>query len=291
MLAAGCKRTDRATISDSDPDRSVVSKSREAETDANVRAALASEGCKITRQDRRLFYVRCGDSGEESAINLENFDGLVQAVPTAEERRAQTFKFIHRLMSDTKLPETPPLDKLLLVIRQQNYVQATAERMRTDEESPKIVSFPFPGDLVVIAAVDTPGSTQMVSVSTLVRWKVNEATVYSKAIENLDAHPLPPKRINSDDSTATVYRLASADDENEASRLLSPKSRASLEKVLGGRALFAIPDRRQLLASKADDVRSVAALRGLTAMYSQGPLRISGDLFEVDGQGKLRVVR
>jgi hypothetical protein len=291
MLASGCKRTDRATISDRDPDRSVASSSREAETDTNVGAALASEGCKINRQDRRVLYVRCGDSGEESALNLENFDGLVQAVPTAGERRAQAFKFVHRLVSDTTLPATPPLERLLMLIRPQDYVQASVERMLPNETSPEIVSFPFPGELVVIAAVDTPGNTQMVSASTLVRWKVNAATVYAKAIENFDAHPLPWKRINSDESTVTIYRLASADDENEASRLLSAKSRASVETLLGGRAVFAIPDRRQLLASRADDARSVRALRALTAEYVQGPLRISGDLFEADGQGSLRVVR
>lgn len=292
-LAAGCKKTPEPTVSETEPDRSVVVVSREPETDANVRAALAAEGCKVTRQDRRVFYIQCGDSGDESGLNLENLDEVVKAVASAEERRAQAQKFVQRLTRDTTLPEAPPLEKLLLVIRPQEYVQASAERMGADGGgAPKMVTFPFAGSLAVFAALDTPDNIKLVPISALGPWKLDEASVYSRAIENLDAHPLTPERIGgSEGSSVAVYRLTGAADENEASRLLSPKSRASLEKVLGGRAMFAIPDRRQLLAAKAADARAVAALREITNMYAQGPLRISGDLFEVDERGKLRVAR
>jgi hypothetical protein len=286
----GCKRTPEPTASESEPVRSSDSVSHEAETDANVQAALASEGCKVRRQERRVFFVRCGDPGEDSSINLENLDELLQTVPTAEERRARTYQFIQRLTKDANLPEVLPLEKVVLVIRPENYIQASTESMGSGEAPPKIVSFPFPGNLIVLAAVDTSNNVALVPVSTLAQWKLDEAAVYAKAIEHFDAHPLTPKRVGAGDSPA-VYRLSEAEDENEASRLLSSKSRASLEKVLGGRALFAIPDRRELLAAKADDARAVAALRALTSTYARGPLRITADLFEVDDQGKLRVAR
>lgn len=287
-LALGCKRSPEPTASESEPVRSSDSVSHEAETDANIQAALASEGCEVTRRERRVFFVRCGDSGEDSAINLQNLDGLLQTIPTAEERRARTRQFIQRITKDANLPEVLPLEKVLLVIRQENYVQATTERMGSGAAPPEIVSFPFPGNLVVLTAVDTPNNLALVPVSTLAQWKLDDAAVYAKAIERFDAHPLTPKRVGADDSP-TVYRLSGAEDENEASRLLSSKSRASLEKVLGGRAVFAIPDRRQVLAAKADDPRAVAALRALTTTYARGPLRISGELFEADDQGKLSV--
>jgi uncharacterized protein YtpQ (UPF0354 family) len=152
----------------------------------------------------------------------------------------------------------------------------------------KFVSWPLAGDLVALAVVDRPDTIIMVTQSTLEQWKMPESAVYAKAIENLDAHPLIPKRFDSDG--ATLFALDDKEDAYESARILSEKARASLEKALGGKALFAIPDRESLVAARKDHATSVAKLRALAAMMSRGPYGISPAVFEVDPTGKLRVV-
>jgi hypothetical protein len=283
-----CKRTESVAATPRDAGSTVASDSPSAETEKNLRAALASEGCSITREEPGVYYVRCGASGEERALELATFDALVRELASAEERRAQAKSYVHRFTSDTKLPDAPPLEKLRLAIRKQSYVEARAAGL-SPSDSLVIVSPPgLPGTLVVLVAVDTPDNVVFLAKSTLASWKLDEAAASSKALENLDAHPIPPKRFGPEEHA--VYGLESMDDDYEASRLLSPSARKSLEKAVGGRALFAIPDQQHLLAARADDARAVAALRAFATAYSAGPLGLTDATFEVDSAGKLRAL-
>jgi hypothetical protein len=288
VASLSCKRTESAAATPRDAGPTVAAASPRAETETNLRAALASEGCSITREEPGVYYVRCGASGVERPLELATFDALVRELASAEERRAQAKSYVHRFTSDTKLPEAPPLEKLRLAIRKQSYIAARAAGM-SPGAAPIILSpLGLPGTLVVLVAVDTPDNIVFLDKSTLASWKLDEASVSSKALDNLDAHPIPPKRLGPDDTA--VYGLESLDDDYEASRLLSPSARQSLEKAVGGRALFAIPDQQHLLAARADDARAVAALRALATAHSAGPLGLTDATFEVDSAGKLRAL-
>lgn len=174
----------------------VASDSREGETVANLRAALASEGCSITREEPKELYVRCGAAtAEERPLNLATFHALVRELPSAEERRTQAKQYAHRFTSDISLPVGAPLERFRLAIRKQSYIAARATRA---SESPLILSpSPLPGALVVLVAIDSPDNIVFLGRETLPVWKLDEAAVSSKALENLDAHPIAPKRFGS----------------------------------------------------------------------------------------------
>jgi hypothetical protein len=278
VFAAACKR-DGGTSSSST-----------TETDANVRTALAAEGCKVTRTEGRVIWTSCGDAGEEGSLNLANLDETVKGMPAATERAAAARTFVHNLVQmAANMPETAPLGDLRLSIKTKDTIEATYRRVPPEaREKYKPVSWPLAGDLVAMAVVDRPDTIAMVMQPTIEKWKMTESAVYAKAIENLDAHPLAPKRFDRDG--ATLYALDDDQDAYESSRILSAQARASLEKALGGKALFAIPDREHLVAARKDDAVSVAKLRALAATMASGPYGISPAVFDVDEARKLRVV-
>lgn len=260
-----------------------------SETDALARAALEEAGCEVTRAEGRVLWVRCGDSGDGS-INLQNADLIVKGMPTKEQRAAAVRDFVRAIApgKGEPFPASPPLADLRLAIKTQETVAATEERIPPDQrEQRRLVQWPLAVDLVVLAAIDRPATIAMVTQATAAGWGMKESDIYARALENLDAHPLTPKCLDSE--AERMCMLEDPADTYESSRLLSPRARASLEEKLGGPALFAIPDRDHLLAVRKDDARSVAKLRLLAGKTWQGAYGITPALFEVGTDGTLRV--
>jgi uncharacterized protein YtpQ (UPF0354 family) len=144
------------------------------------------------------------------------------------------------------------------------------------------------GNVVAVVVVDRPDTIILVMQPALDRWKTTQAVVWAKALENLDARPLAPKRIVRDGATLAV--LDDPDDAYEAARLLSTKARASMEQLVGGHALFAAPDREHLVAARASDPSAVRALRALAKEQSTAAYGISADVYEAEESGQLHVV-
>lgn len=286
-FAGACKRESSSSSSTDASDRG----SLQSETDANVRAAVAAEGCTVARTDGRLVWAKCGDAGVELSLNLENLDLAVKDISSPVERAAAARAFVKQLAmtSEQALPDRAPLEDLRLSIKPKETIEATYRRMTPEQrEKNKLVSWPLAGDLLALAVIDRPDNIVTVGQPLLEKWKMTDAAIYAKAIENLDAHPLEPKRFDSDG--VTLWALDDKEDAYESARLLSAKARGSLEKALGGKAVFAVPDREHLVAARANDRPAVEKLRALAALLAAGPYGISASVFEVDASGKLRVV-
>lgn len=282
LASSACKRGSTSSAPTESTD------SLESETDANVKAALAMEGCSVTRVEGRDMTAKCGDAGDESSLFLTNLDLAVKDVASPLDRAKMAQSFVHRLTRTTKLPDAAPLGDLRLAVKsQKNYIEGLKQLPGSADT--KLVSWPIAGDLVAVAVIDLPENIVTLTESQMEKWKLTRDAVYAKALENFDAHPLEPKRLEVPD--VKIFMFEDLNDAYESARILSPKARASLEKALGGKAVFAAPEREHLLAVRKDDANSIAGLRALAEDHARGAYGIVPDLFEVDDAGKLRVFR
>lgn len=264
----------------------------EAETDALVRDALAKEGCTVKGQEGRTIRATCGDSGAESSMNLENLDASLKAIPDREDRALAVQRFVRNLTGaqNETTPDATPLAALRPTLKTKAALEATFARVSPEVRAKnRLPTWPVAGEVVAVVVVDRPDSMAMVMQPALDKWKTTDAAVWARALENLDAHPLEPKRLER--GGVTLAQLEDPEDAYEAARILSPKTRGSLEKMVGGRAVFAIPDREHLVAARADDANAVRVLRDLAKELSAGAYGITAELVEVDAAGALRVVR
>lgn len=248
------------------------------------------DGCTVKGQEGRTIHATCGDSGAEASLALENLDQILAGIGDREERVRATERFVHPLTAaaNETTPVTAPLAHLRPALKTKASIDATFARVSPEVRAKnRLPMWPVAGEVIAVVVVDRPDSMAMVMQPALDRWKTTDEAVWAKALENLDAHPLAPKRLER--AGATLAALDDPADAYEAARILSAKARATLEKEVGGRAVFAIPDREHLVAAKSDDESAVRALRDLAKELAAGAYGITSDLVEVDGEGKLRV--
>ena len=265
--------------------------SSDAETTALVREALAKQGCTVRAQEGRTLRTICGDAALEGSMNLENLDEALKATSGREARARAVSKFVEALTAAQREPtaDALPAASLRPSLKSKAAIEATLARVPPEKRvQNRLPTWPVAGAVVAVVVVDRPDTMTMVMQHALDSWKTTEADVWAKALANLDAHPLAPKRIVRDGATLAV--LDDPDDAYEAARLLSAKSRGSLEQMVGGHAVFVAPDREHLAAAKAADPSAVGALRALAKELASGAYGISADVYEADDAGQFRVV-
>ncbi|WP_283711186.1 DUF1444 family protein [Pseudoalteromonas prydzensis] len=165
------------------------------------------------------------------------------------------------------------ISQLRPVIKSQSYLDGVKSQLAAagvDE-----IQLPYyeklTGELLVFYAIDSPDSLRFLTQQDFQSLGLSSRNLRSKAIANLDdylsAINIKIEKLDIQDS-GDVYMLV-ADENYEATAILTPSFKKLLKQKIPGEVIIGIPSRNILLIASKSDSKAVMSVAGIT--YSQYP--------------------
>ncbi|MCA8914987.1 MAG: DUF1444 family protein [Planctomycetes bacterium] len=173
-------------------------------------------------------------------------------------------------------------------VRSMIYPVVRAAGYGSDTKVPVLRREVVPGDLDLLAVVDTGRTLRFVSHDDLERWdSVDEEDVFFYARENLSAlsQDMNLQALTDNDGHPRAVIIATHDS-YDASRLVLPELYSKLSEVIGPNLLAGVPNRDFMIVLSADDAELVENVGAQVKLDSETrPYSISSKLYKLTKDG------
>jgi hypothetical protein len=263
------------------------------DTEALINHAIAGRGCEIVARDHRMLTLAC-TGGLKTAADLAPLDHDLALAPSDSERRRLIDAFAASLGTIDEVKDSAKdwRGHVLPTLKSLAYVQNVLPSLPPDQQKDNTVPYRLLApEITEVIMLDTASGMALVTQKQADAWKAEGAEVVAVAMHNLDLITTDLDKHLIVDKTATGQPRVTVQfgDNYDAARLLLPSVRAAVDKALGGKAAWGIPDRDHLIAVRLDDAAAVAALRHEVGT-SAGPYAISALVIQVDDAGHFSLV-
>ncbi|MGP5156369.1 DUF1444 family protein [Pseudoalteromonas prydzensis] len=236
------------------------------------RAKLALKHATFNHIDNLVIEIEFENGLKVTSYLANSYARYISGQASMDEALAD---FIASQVEYQNLDESDVLNisQLRPVIKSQSYLDGVKSQLAAagvDE-----IQLPYyeklTGELLVFYAIDSPDSLRFLTQQDFQSLGLSSRNLRSKAIANLDdylsAINIKIEKLDIQDS-GDVYMLV-ADENYEATAILTPSFKKLLKQKIPGEVIIGIPSRNILLIASKSDSKAVMSVAGIT--YSQYP--------------------
>ena len=236
------------------------------------RAKLALKQATFNHIDNLVIEIEFENGLKVTSYLANSYARYISGQASMDEALAD---FIASQVEYQNLDESDVLNisQLRPVIKSQSYLDGVKSQLAAAGASE--IQLPYfeklTGELLVFYAIDSPDSLRFLTQQDFQSLALSSRNLRSKAIANLDEYlnaiNAKIEKLDIGDH-GDVYMLV-ADENYEATAILTPSFKKLLKQKIPGEVIIGIPSRNILLIASKSDSKAVMSVAGIT--YSQFP--------------------
>ncbi|MEH6393662.1 DUF1444 family protein [Pseudoalteromonas sp.] len=236
------------------------------------RAKLALKQATFNHIDNLVIEIEFENGLKVTSYLANSYARYISGQASMDEALAD---FIASQVEYQNLDESDVLNisQLRPVIKSQSYLDGVKSQLAAAGASE--IQLPYfeklTGELLVFYAIDSPDSLRFLTQQDFQSLALSSRNLRSKAIANLDEYlnaiNAKIEKLDIGDH-GDVYMLV-ADENYEATAILTPSFKKLLKQKIPGEVIIGIPSRNILLMASKSDSKAVMSVAGIT--YSQYP--------------------